>query len=518
MSRRRSSHPLLTHIHITKIGHGWVGIAHDTQGKTILISGGVLPGSIIDARVLKSRKDHILAQCVHIHDIGSEYQIDTVQCPHYFFHPGADPHNHKIGCGGCKWQIIPYPQQLLLKYQVISDTFHLLQDIVDRIGIFPVIPSPESFWYRNKLEYSFGKFIVGKKQSDINQAPSSIWLYTHHDRNLGFHKQWLFSKIVDIDACLLATSSAIQIFVHIKKLLRASGLPVYDSKTHEGLFRHLVIRQGINTGQILINLVIKSPDQVEYAGQKFDMTDKRNQLKKVLLEDQMLATQVTTRCVTSNDGLSDTTRSPDSQTQIWRWQGCIQEQLSFANTSVKFQISPFSFFQTNTHGAEVLFGTAMKLIGNYQGTVLDLYCGTGSIWLSLLAQGIGTKLIGIEIIPDAIDDAHINAKLNHLQHECYFVTGKVEHLISQDPIIKQEKSNIWLVIVDPPRDGLHPDVIKFLCQWRQQQSFKLIYISCNPVTLCRDLWSLKEHFDITTLQPVDMFPHTHHCEMIACMR
>jgi 23S rRNA (uracil1939-C5)-methyltransferase len=110
-----------------------------------LISGGVLPGSIIDARVLKSRKDHILAQCVHIHDIGSEYQIDTVQCPHYFFHPGADPHNHKIGCGGCKWQIIPYPQQLLLKYQVISDTFHLLQDIVDRIGIFPVIPSPESF-------------------------------------------------------------------------------------------------------------------------------------------------------------------------------------------------------------------------------------------------------------------------------------------------------------------------------------------------------------------------------------
>lgn len=520
MTRNRASHKILTRLQILKLWHWWVGIAQDPNGKTILVSWGVLPGSIIDAKVLRSRKDHITAQCIYIHDIGPTYQLTTVKCPHYFFHPWDHSHDHKVWCGGCKWQIVPYVQQLILKHTIILDTFHPLQHLIDRIGVQDVIASPQHFGYRNKIEYSFGKFIVGKKNIsdwDQHQTTSSPGLYTHHDRNLGFHKQGLFSKIVDIDECFLSTPQSANLFRHIKSILKQSGLPVYDAKTHEWFLRHLIIRQGINTDQMLVNMVIKSPTQISYNGQIFDLSDKRNQIKKVLIEDKMLHTQITSFCVTYNDWLADITRSQDSTTDILRGSGTIQEVLQFETQQVRFQISPFSFFQTNTHGAEVLFQTVMKLIWTYQGTILDLYCGTWSIGLSMLSSGIWKDLIGIEIVPDAIEDAHINAKLNNLQQQCYFVAGKAEHLISQDPILKQKISQIWLVIVDPPRDGLHPDVIKFLCEWRAKQQFQLVYISCNPVTLCRDLTLLQDHFDIRILQPVDMFPHTHHCEMIACM-
>lgn len=519
MPRRHPRHIILDHLHIDKIGHGWVGIAKTAEGKTVLVSWGVLPGSVIDAKVLRSKKDHILAQCIRIHKLAPEYQITQVKCPHYFFHPGDDQHNHRVWCGWCKWQIIPYDQQLSLKHQVIIDTFHPLADLVDRIGIQEVIPSPQQFGYRNKIEYSFGKYIVGsKKESDSwSSSPQSPWLYTHHDRNLGFHKQWLFSKIVDIDECLLATSKSGTIFQYLKKLLKQSWLPVYDQKMHTGFFRHLVIRQGIHTDQILVNLVIKSPDRVSYEGQIFDLTSKWNQFKDQLSQDIWLQNHVTTLCVTYNDGLADITRSQESQTEILRWSGLIQEVLYYDPNQVRFQVSPFSFFQTNTTGAEVLFATAMQMIWDYQGTILDLYCGTWSIGLSMLCNGIGEDLIGIEIVPEAIQDARINAELNQCKEKVYFVAGKAETMIESDSHIKSKLDQIWLVIVDPPRDWLHPDLTAFLCDLRFKHNFKLLYISCNPVTLCRDLTILQDAFEIQTLQPVDMFPHTHHCEMIAMM-
>lgn len=243
--------------------------------------------------------------------------------------------------------------------------------------------------------------------------------------------------MIDVDQCYLISERLHEIYSHLKQLCHDSQLPVYDQKRHSGVLRHIVMREGTNTGQILINLVIAqdhltSPD-LQKLWQNF---------RETLINDPLLSEKVTTFIVTNNSTVSDAVRRAETSPVTLRGDGYIFEELHFngGKHKIRFRVSPFSFFQTNTLGAQELFGKAASLIQlpADKSVIMDLYCGAGTIGLSLLSQGIGSEVIGIEIVEDAIRDAQYNSTLNNLSDRSYFVAGKTEDLISTDPVIKQK--------------------------------------------------------------------------------
>lgn len=490
----------LQDVHIEKIGYGGIGIATASDGKKILIKGGALPWSVVDCRIVKKRKDFIQAHIITIKSYDPQRADGEIFCPHYFIPLGASKENeqsHKIGCGGCKWQIMSYDKQLQAKQDLVKDCMRKFDDM----DIRPIIPSPLQTGYRNKIEFSFGKYISARESID-----------TH--RNLGFHKQGEFSKIVDIDNCGLISKDANTLYDYIKKLCQESKLPTYDQKVHHGVFRHLVIREWVNTGQFLVHLVI--------ADKEFD-DDKRAlwlQLQERIQQDEYLTQTIDTWVVSYNNGLADIIRTADTRTEIWRGEWTIYEKLIFPGEKddtheLNFRISPFSFFQTNTVWAQQLFYHAAQLAGHVQWDIVDMYCGTGSIGLSFLAMGIGEKVIGVEVVQEAITDAWHNAKINGLEENAMFFVWTSEKLFVDYPQLAEKMSWVWLVVVDPPRDGLHKNVVDFLIKMKKDYGVKIVYISCNPVTMARDLDMLAQaDIHCKKLQPVDMFPHTHHIEVI----
>lgn len=551
---------ILKNIVIEAIGFGWVGIWVAENWKKILIKWSVVPHSTIDCVVIKSKKDHILAMPTRVVSV-DQHRADTdPKCPHYT-NPLAvvsDDQIHKNGCGWCKRQIVSYPRQLELKAHLVYDSFRHVSYLIDQAPLYPIVPSPLIYQYRNKIEFSFGKYITkasndikAKKQKnwelvnelsswggttkepvqqqnwDVGWLDSSLrseWQneaiknsdFSHYyDRQLGFHRQGYYTHVVDVDQCYLISEKLHTVYAHIKILCQSSGLPVHDPKTHLWVFRHLVMREWCNTNQILINLII-SDEQINTP----TLIASWEEFQKKLLADTRLREECTTFLITYNNTVSDAVRQQDTRSDILWGQGVIFEELQFGTDSVRFRVSPFSFFQTNTLGAQALFSTVASFIRlpEDKQTIMDLYCGAGTIGLSLLAQGIGDFVLGIEIVEDAIKDAQYNAQMNGVSERSYFVAGKTEQILSHDPTFATKMDTVWLIVVDPPREGLHPDVCFFLNTLKKDYNFQLIYISCNPVTLARDLDLLVQWGRwLDTLQPVDMFPHTHHVEMISVL-
>lgn len=505
-------------INVEKIWYGGIGLARMSDGKRILIKWGALPGTVVDLRVVKQRKDYIEAHITKIHRYDTALLDGKIFCPHFFsmlennaarWTLHAEP-SRKIGCGGCKRQMLSYATQLKLKQEIVVDSFKKLK--MADLNILPIVGSPLEKWYRNKIEFSFGKYITNSETWAVNSEGKKE-LDVLSDRSIGFHKQWEFSKIVDIDNCGLISDQANAIFARIKELCKNSWLPVYDQKTHQGFFRHLVIREGFHTGQFLVNLSVADKNL------KASQSKKRDQLLETLKKDELLKDKVTTFVITYNNGVADTINNKESETKTFRGDGCIYEKLIFDDAEISFRISPFSFFQTNTLGAEQLFSLAMHIAGRVEWTLLDIYCGTGSIWLSFLKAGKWSQLIGIEIVEEAITDARHNAKINGLEKQVLFVADPAEKALTNNPELQAKIKDIWLVILDPPRDGLHKNVIAFLGDLKKEQDFKLLYISCNPITMVRDMDMLATHgFKVQVIQPVDMFPQTHHIEVIGLLQ
>ena len=527
---------ILKSIKIEKIGYGGIGLARMPDGKRILIKWGALPGNVVDLKIVKQKKDYIEAHILEVKSYDPNIVDGTIFCPHFFSVLGrqelSEEEKTRIGCGGCKRQLLSYPRQLELKQSIVEESFTKLKKHHGDITVASIIGSPQEKWYRNKIEFSFGKYIVkdftptGDDKADkaaLRKAP----ITTLSDWSLWFHKQGEFSKIINIESCGLISEKANNLFAHIKELLLASWLPVFDQKTHLGFFRHLVMREWVNTGQVLINLVVADQHLV---------SDKTKQQRDTLLEtlksDNIIKEQITTWVITYNNGLADITHTPDSETKIFFGEGQIYDQLRFAEDNweieitpetardihVNFRISPFSFFQTNTLWAQTLFQQAAHMVGAVQWTILDLYCGTWSIWLSFLKMWKWEDVVGIEIVEEAIIDAWHNAKINGVDQKVFFAATPAEKAFTTVPEIMQKLENLWLVVVDPPRDWLHKNVISTLSELRKSHSFKLLYISCNPITMARDIELLiQEWFQIKTLQPVDMFPQTHHIEVIGVL-
>lgn len=494
----------LQDIHIDKIGYGGIGIAKLADGKKVLIKWGALPGSIVDCRVVKRRSDFVEAHIVTVKSYDPAYADGEIFCPHYYIPLGASEENkasHKIWCGGCKRQILSYAKQLTIKEDIVKDSFRKIPDIT----FLPIVPSPGVQWYRNKIEFSFGKYI-----SDRDNI--------HTDWNVWFHKQGEFSKIVDVDSCGLMDTKSNELYTYLKNMCSVSGIPVYDQKKHDWFFRHLVIRKWVNTDQFLVNLAVADAKITD------EQRTIRDQFVSNLRNDDYIKKTVTSFVITYNNSLADIIRWDNYRVETLIGDGYMFEKLQFVqnneeSTDVSFRISPFSFFQTNTLGAQQLFWHAAKMVWLlHNETILDLYCGAGSIGLSFLKMGIGKKVIGVEVVADAITDAWYNAKINGLENDVLFVSSQAEKMFHTHPELTEKCVDLWLIVVDPPREWLHKNVVQFLIDMKQKYQSKILYISCNPVTMARDIQLFHDAgIFCKTLQPVDMFPQTHHIEVIGVL-
>jgi len=525
---------ILKGLTIYKIGYWWIWIASLPDWKKVLIKWWALPWSIVDVRVVKQKKDYIEAHLLEIKKQNPKLITWHNICSH-FFSPFMEEPTEKlppyaVGCWGCKWQVMNYESQLALKEEIVKDAFWKVSK-TQAITFLPIVGSPQQEGYRNKIEFSFWvykqleeNFRKAKKSWKKEEDLLKEWMKKYSidaDFNLGFHKQWEFSKIIDIEHCWLVSERVNKLFLYLKNLCKNSGLRVYDQKNHQWFFRHLVIREWINTGQLLVNLSV-SDNNLQWE----DNSKWQNFLEQ-LKTDQYLKDEVSSFVISYNNWLADIVRNSETEIKTFWWDWVIYETLDFSNheqeeedkdTKVQFRISPSSFFQTNTLWAQKLFWTAMKMVWNIDWNILDLYCWAWSIWLSFLKMWIGKELVWVEIVEEAIVDARHNAKINWLEEKSFFVASPAEKMLINFPELEEKIKDVWLVIIDPPREWLHPNVISYLSWLKKEYNFKLLYISCNPITMARDIELLAwEWFKFKEIQPVDMFPHTHHIEDICVL-
>ena len=443
------------------------------DGKVIFIEGAV-PGDVVDVQLSKNKSDWAEGHTIKIHSLSPDRV--TPFCAHF----GV--------CGGCQWQMLPYEKQLFYKQKQVSDN-------LGRIGkvllpeISPIIGAEQTRQYRNKLEYTFatGKFIPTEEFRRMKAEGISV-----HDQPgaAGFHVRGFFDKVVEIDTCHLQEEPTNFIRKAVAQYAIDHQLPFYNIRLHEGWLRNMFVRN-TTTGELMINLVLGYEDETH-----------RKQLLDQLL-DQF--PQITTLLYTINTKKNDSLYDLDPQ--VYFGKGYIIEKLE----GFSYMISPKSFFQTNTRQAEKLYKVTRdyaELDGSQ--VVYDLYCGTGSI--GIFVSGLAKKVVGVEVIEEAIIDAKKNAELNNIHHASFF-TGDVIDIC--DDAFFDTHGRPDVIITDPPRAGMHEKLVKKLLDIAAPT---IVYVSCNPATQARDLAMLDEKYRVEKIQPVDMFPHTLHIENVVQLK
>ena len=438
------------------------------DGKVIFVENAI-PGDVVDIRVTKNKKDWAEGFITAWH----EYSADRVApfCSHF----GV--------CGGCRWQMLPYPKQLQYKQKQV-------EDVLQRIGkvalpaIQPIMGAVESTHYRNKMEYTFSnkRFLLPGELHD--PAVTSL------QNVAGFHARGLFDKVVDIDTCYLQAEPTNGLRKAIRDFGLEMELPFYDIKLHEGWLRTLQLRI-CTTGEVMANLMVgyEEPEMIRLLGDR------------LLKQFPDLTTLLVTINAKWNDSLTDLTP------RVIHGKGYVIEKLE----DFQFKIGPKSFFQTNTRQGERLYQVAREfaeLTG--KETVYDLYCGTGSI--GIFVSRLAARIVGVEVIAEAIDDARENAALNGIGHARFFSGDVVD--ICQDGFFAAE-GRPDVIITDPPRAGMHEGLVNKILEIGAPT---VVYVSCNPATQARDLHLLDTKYAVTNVQPVDMFPHTHHIENIVQLK
>ncbi|HEY5407839.1 MAG TPA: 23S rRNA (uracil(1939)-C(5))-methyltransferase RlmD [Ginsengibacter sp.] len=439
------------------------------EGKVIFVEGAV-PGDTVDLLITRNKKDWAEGKTIKIKELSKE-RVEPF-CIHFGI------------CGGCKWQMLPYNKQLEYKQQEAADAFKRIGKLND-INMLPIIGSEKTIHYRNKLEFTFSnkKFLTPK---ELEELQDGSW----PGGALGYHVPRLYDKIIDITECWLMDDVNNTIRNSLRDFSIANDYSYYDIKEHKGWLRNIIIRY-CTTGELMVNLVFGYDDKPE-----------REKVCKHLLEKVPF---ITTLLYTINSKWNDTIY--DIETKIVSGKGYIIEKLGGFN----FKISPKSFFQTNTKQAERLYSIVKDFAAlNGNEIVYDLYCGTGSIGIFLSSSA--KKIIGVDVIEDAIKDAKENAALNNINHSSFFC-GDVIEICNDAFFIEHGRPDV--IIVDPPRAGLHAKLVQKLLEIAPE---KIVYVSCNVATQARDLQLLSEKFSVGKLQPVDMFPHTHHIECVAELR
>ena len=432
---------------------GGESINNTAFDKKVVLKGGI-KGQKVSALIQKSRRDKFQGKILSVIEKSSLENQEV--CSKY----GQ--------CGGCSMLSVDYDNQLSLKSEQLTKLFHKNGHTeVDKIDI---VPSPLQKEYKNKMEFTFGNEV---KDGELV---------------IGLHKKNSPMSIVPVEDCLLVDEDYREILKMTGEYFRVKKLPHYHIKSHEGYLRHLVIRKGENTGQLLINIVTTS--QLD-----FDLGEYVQKLQALKLKSTIVGILHTT-----NDSLSDTVK--DDRVDVLYGEDYFYDIL----LGNKFKISPFSFFQTNTKGAETLYKTAIEMIDGEKDIIFDLYSGTGTIGISLSTRA--KKVIGIEIVEEAVEMARENAIDNNVKN-IEFIAGDVKEEISK------LTNSPELIILDPPRAGINPKALNDIIGFNAKQ---ILYISCNPKMLVQDLKVLKEAgYEIVKTNGVDMFPNTYHVEVITLL-
>lgn len=446
------------------------------DGKVIFIEGAV-PGDVVDVQLSKSKKEWGEGKVIHFHSLSPDRV--TPFCQHF----GV--------CGGCKWQMLPYEKQLQYKQNEVVQNLKRIGKVQLPL-IQPIIGCTETARYRNKLEFTFSnrRYLLPE---EIAAAKETV---IEQENALGFHVPRLFDKVIDITTCHLMAEPVNAVKNTIRDYARQHNLPFYDIRFHNGWLRTLIVRVA-TTGEVMVNVCLGYEDEKE----------------RIRLFDHLLkqVPGITTLLYTINPKKNDTIY--DLEPKAYHGKGYIIETLSRGNGAEKlqFKIGPKSFFQTNSRQAERLYQVTRELAElTGRETVYDLYCGTGSI--GLFVSDKAKKIIGVETVQEAIADAKENAALNHIEHAQFFA-GDVIDVCTSEFFEQHGKPDV--VITDPPRAGMHEKLVRKILETAAPL---VVYVSCNPATQARDLNLLDEKYEVTRVQPVDMFPHTHHIENVVQLR
>lgn len=438
------------------------------EGKVVFIEGAV-PGDVVDVRLSKNKKEWAEGKAVYFHAFSPDRVVPF--CEHF----GV--------CGGCKWQMLPYEKQLAYKQHEVEQHLRRIGKVA-LPGIAPIAGCDTTVRYRNKLEFTFSnrRYLLPDEIAGADTiAPESA---------VGFHVPRLFDKVIDINTCHLMAEPVNAIRNTIRAFALEQGYSFYDIREHHGFLRTLIVRV-CTTGEVMVNLCVGYDDQAALT-RLFDH----------LLEQ---VPGITTLLYTVNPKKNDTIY--DLQPRVYYGKGYITEKLE----DLEFKISPKSFFQTNTRQGERLYQITRdfaELTG--KETVYDLYCGTGSI--GLFVSRLAARIVGVEVIADAIEDAKENARLNNIGHAAFFA-GDVIDICDDGFFALHGKPDV--IITDPPRAGMHEKLVQKILD---MEAPLVVYVSCNPATQARDLSKLDEKYAVTKVQPVDMFPHTHHIENVVQLK
>jgi len=467
MSKKITNKIVFDHIKVLDAGAKGVSVAKAPDGKIIFIPN-VVPGDVVDIQTLKKRKAYYEGKAVRFHEF-SEHRIEPI-CEHF----GV--------CGGCKWQNMKYSQQLLYKQNEVKNHLQRIGKI-ELPEFEPILGSEKQFFYRNKMEFGFS---------------NSRWLTQDEieseedlgNRNaLGFHIPKMWDKILDIKKCHLQEDPSNAIRNEIRDFANLNNLTFFNPRSHEGLLRTLMLRT-VSTGEIMVLI-------------QFFEDDKQN---RELLLDHLYEKfpQITSLQYVINSKANDTLY--DTNIKLYKGRDYILEEME----GLKFSINAKSFYQTNSDQAYELYKITRDFAGlTGNEIVYDLYTGTGTI--AQFVSKKAKKVIGVESVPEAIIDAKANAERNEITN-CEFFVGDMKVVFNEAFIAKHGQPDV--IITDPPRDGMHKDVIEQILKIEPQ---KIVYVSCNSATQARDLALMDEKYTVTRVRPVDMFPQTHHVENVVLL-
>lgn len=479
MSRKRKNLPVLNNIEITGVAAEGKALAKvalneaDPDSKIVVFIPFGAPGDIADIKI--DKKKHSYAEG-HIETLikPSPIRIEP-QCPHYTI------------CGGCKWQHLPYNEQLKFKQQQVTDALERIGKI-ELPEINPILGSEKEWQYRNKMEYTFSN----KKWRTWEDVKSGN-TFVDSGNALGFHIPGAFDKVYHITDCHLQDDLGNHIRNFIYDYAESHGLTFYNIKENKGLLRTLMIRIA-STGQVMACVVFGENNESQIDALMQAIADKFPEINSLLYVINLKL----------NDTISDQTviafKGPDY----------IEEEME----GLKFRINAKSFYQTNSKQAYQLYKVARRFAGldnaednaEEKPLVYDLYTGTGTI-ANFVARN-ARKVIGIEYVPEAIEDAKLNSNVNCIDNTLFYA-GDMKDILTDEFIAQHGAPDV--MIIDPPRAGMHEDVIKVILNARPSV---IVYVSCNPATQARDLALLDGLYKVTDVQPVDMFPHTHHVENV----
>jgi 23S rRNA (uracil1939-C5)-methyltransferase len=467
MSKKKTDKVIFEHVTVLDAGAKGVSVAKAPEGQVIFIPN-VVPGDVVDVQTFKKRKAYFEGKAIKFHSF-SEHRVEPI-CEHF----GV--------CGGCKWQNMKYEQQLFYKHNEVKNHLQRIGKI-ELPEMEPILGSEKQFFYRNKMEFGFSnaRWMTEEEiKADVEYE---------HKNALGFHIPKMWDKILDISKCHLQQDPSNEIRNAIREFAIENNLEFFNPRAHEGLLRTLMIRTA-STGEIMVLI-------------QFFEEQKENRIKLMdFLAEKFPA--ITSLQYIINGKPNDTIY--DQKVILFKGRDYILEEME----GLKFSINAKSFYQTNSEQAYELYKITRDFAGlSGNELVYDLYTGTGTI--AQFVSKKAKKVIGVESVPEAIVDAKANAERNNITN-CEFYVGDMKNVFNESFIAQHGKPDV--IITDPPRDGMHKDVIEQILKIEAQ---RIVYVSCNSATQARDLALLDEKYKVIRVRPVDMFPQTHHVENVVLL-